>query len=203
MKIINSDMVFLDKSVRAAKLPKDRNIFDKPDSEMSKDTLWKLAKAKNGSGHDCALKGIHLNMVIEAKEKFWKQWERYHFQDTISSSSSMHKILQQDLDEVLPDSIYWETKKRLEMDIKYLKANWGILTEEERKQRFESITDNLPMGYLYIKNVELNALQLKTMISQRKNHKLTAWHEFIEKTLENHEVLKSLLGVDDYGNSLK
>ena len=43
-----------------------------------------LGNATPSSGHDCALKGIAVHVNIKADQSFWLQFERYHFQDTIS-----------------------------------------------------------------------------------------------------------------------
>jgi len=49
------------------------------------DRLYKLGSAKQGSGHDCALKGIIIRYDINAPAYFWQQWQRYHFSDIVSS----------------------------------------------------------------------------------------------------------------------
>ena len=43
-----------------------------------------LGGAIPGSGHDCMAKGIAVHVNIKADQSFWLQFERYHFQDTIS-----------------------------------------------------------------------------------------------------------------------
>ena len=43
-----------------------------------------LCGAKASSGHDCMSKGIAVHVNIKADQSFWLQFERYHFQDTIS-----------------------------------------------------------------------------------------------------------------------
>ena len=57
----------------------------------------KLGNAIANSGHDCALKGITVNVNITAPQHILLQWERYHFQVTISSMSSMHRITKFDI----------------------------------------------------------------------------------------------------------
>lgn len=131
----------------------------------------KLGKAKSGSGHDCFLKGVNVFMVIQAPEYWWKQFERYAFQDTVSSTSTMHRIHEVDLDDVLPEETYPELRKRLEDDI-------NLYLEFSDKEAYQRVIANLPMGYMYTRAITTNYLQLKTMYNQRKNHKLEEWQEF-------------------------
>lgn len=132
-----------------------------------------LGTTKQGSGHDCFLKGIMVQAVITAPEYFWKQWERYSFQDTISSTSTMHKILEMNLDNAFSDDVD-------EGVIEVLKT----LVEEYKSTKDESIYNKiiatLPMGFLYTKGISTNMLQLKTMYYQRKKHKLKEWRDFCE-----------------------
>ena len=59
-----------------------------------------LGKAKPGSGHDCFLKGIQVQFDLQAPEYIWRQLDRYHFIDYVSSQSKMHMILKFDVDEM-------------------------------------------------------------------------------------------------------
>lgn len=170
----------IEESVIVSALPKTTDIskiVNKLNTKSLDDNDVKRANylgiAKQGSGHDCFLKGIEVMAVIEAPLYFWKQWDRYHFQDTISSTSTMHKILEQNLDEVLPNSVYYKTLERLELDIKMYKHSPDEAT-------YQRIITNLPQGYLYTKAVKLNYLQIKSMYHQRKNHKLSEWRELCE-----------------------
>jgi len=156
----------------------------------------KLGHAKIGSGHDCYLKGIHVFLVMKASDKFWKQWERYSFQDTVSSTSTMHKILSVDLLDVLPDTIYPETLRKLQEDI-YIYNNDDDIDEVEKRLLFEKITDNIPMGYQYTRAVTTNYLQLKTMVIQRNKHKLEEWREFCDFCLRELPMFDVLTGFSE------
>ena len=139
--------------------------------------MQKLAKVKTGTGHDCFLKGINVFMIITAPEYWWKQFERYSFQDTVSSTSTMHKILEIELDDVLPDNIYPDTIRRLQEDIESYNY-WEKESPEHAKRIWERIIANLPMGFQYTRAITTNYLQLKTIYFQRKNHKLDEWKNF-------------------------
>lgn len=58
----------------------------------NRDRSKKLGHAKQGSGHDCFLKGITVTFDLKYSLYFTKQLQRYHFIDFISSQSTMHSI---------------------------------------------------------------------------------------------------------------
>lgn len=175
IKIIDYKVNNLRESVKSSGLPMMTDSYT-PNGELSEDDIKRitsLGSAKTGSGHDCALKGVNVFLTIKAPLYFWKQWDRYSFQDTVSSTSTMHKILEQDLEEVLESNVYSSTLEKLKIDIDIYKAT-------ERKEVFDRIISNLPQGYLYTRSVTTNYLQLKTMYYQRNNHKLDEWVKFCE-----------------------
>lgn len=171
----------LEESILASGLPMSTDVDFNPNNYEVDDKSIKraknLAKAQIGSGHDCFLKGINVFMIITAPEYWWKQFERYSFQDTISSTSTMHKILEVKLDDVLQDNIYQDTIRRLQEDIDAYKY-WEKENPERAKRIWKRIIANLPMGFQYTRAITTNYLQLKTMYFQRKNHKLDEWKNF-------------------------
>ena len=64
----------------------DRTILMEPHVKRA----IKLASAPIGSGHDNFLKGIIVQMDVEAPQYVWMQIERYQFFTIISSQSKMH-----------------------------------------------------------------------------------------------------------------
>lgn len=151
----------------------------------------KLGKVKTGTGHDCYLKGINVFMIITAPEYWWKQFERYSFQDTVSSTSTMHKLLDMPLCEVLPKDIYPEVATKLHYDIEAYKY-WEKENEERAKNIWKRIIANLPMGFKYTRAITTNYLQLKTIYFQRKHHKLDEWKEFCSE-IEKLPLFKELV----------
>lgn len=57
-----------------------------------------LGNATHGSGHDCFAKGITVQFDLQVPEYIWRQLDRYHFIDYVSSQSKMHRILKMDID---------------------------------------------------------------------------------------------------------
>ena len=72
-----------------------------------------LGNAIPGSGHDCFLKGITVQFDLQVPEYIWRQLDRYHFIDYISSQSKMHRILKMDLDKACNKYVRSETIKHL------------------------------------------------------------------------------------------
>lgn len=72
-----------------------------------------LGKAIPGSGHDCYLKGITLQFDLQVPEYIWRQLDRYHFIDYVSSQSKMHRILKMDLKEACNKYVKTETIQQL------------------------------------------------------------------------------------------
>lgn len=181
MKVQYVSVNNMKESLIASGLPMSTDVELNPNNYEIDDNIIKrvktLAKTKTGSGHDCFLKGINVFIIITAPEYFWKQFNRYAFQDTISSTSTMHKILEVDLDDVLPDNIYPGTMQRLREDID--SYNYWIDKNIKHAERiWKRIITNLPMGFQYTRAITTNYLQLKTMYFQRKNHKLDEWKDF-------------------------
>lgn len=136
----------------------------------------KLAKSKNGSGHDCFLKGIIVQMDVKAPQYFWQQLQRYHFIDIISSQSKMHMITKFDLyaqanDKTLISSIN--------------NAKDAIDEYNTGQSDIDDVLCNIPMGFEYTARLTTNYLQLKTIYAQRKTHRSKQWKEFCKwiKTL--------------------
>lgn len=142
------------------------------DSNIKK--FIRLGGCKSGSGHDCFMKGITVSCVITAPQYWWKQAQRYHFFEIISSQSTMYNIseMQNSLDNnVLPQAV--EALK-----IALEKYNKGEFT-------MSALAANIPSGLYLTAGITTNYLQIKSMYYQRKGHKLNEWNIFCEwaKTL--------------------
>ena len=136
-----------------------------------------LGGAKAGSGHDCFAKGVVIQLNLTATHVFLMQFMRYHFQDTISSMSKMHRLIRMELEEVCHDYVDDRLLNIVREKIKEYHA-------DPTPKNFERIVMNAPLGLELTSRVELNFLQLKSMYEQRKNHKMTEWHIFLDELLE-------------------
>jgi hypothetical protein len=90
MKIDNVEIFGLERAMQSAGLPKSNGC-----NPTIPSCINNLGRASQGSGHDCFLKGIIVQARISADHSFWIQWQRYHFQDIVSSTSKMHTILKE------------------------------------------------------------------------------------------------------------
>lgn len=176
MYIKNVSVSGLSQSFRNAQFPKSLN----PDNV--KDYILpihrSLGTAETGSGHDCFLKGIIIHADLRASQVFWQQWQRYHFQDIISSQSKMHMILEMDISEqcnkYVDEVIINHIRNKIMFYNNFMKG------DEDRKELWKSIIYNLPMGLELTAGVVTNYLQLKTVYHQRRNHKLDEWQEICD-----------------------
>ena len=147
--------------------------FPKGNDDINYSRVERLGSCSTGTGHDCFLKGITVQADITAPQYFWLQFGRYHFADIVSSESKMHTILEMDLDEKCNE---------------YVNAGIiGILKNmiEEHKADpcsygFQRIVASCPMGLMLKARITTNYLQLKTILQQRKNHKLVEWRMFCQ-----------------------
>lgn len=66
----------------------------------------KLGKVPTGTGHDNFLKGIDVHFDVVYPVYWSPQFQRYNFQDIISSQSAMHRITKMDLNECTNDFVF-------------------------------------------------------------------------------------------------
>jgi hypothetical protein len=146
----------------------------------------KLGHANSGSGHDSFLKGIIVQYDLTAPLYFWKQWQRYHFHDIISSQSTMHRLLDMDIKahcnkyvnaktmDIFMSyiEVYKKKKKEYNASQHMLTDEWNKRDKEELYELYMKIISNMPAGFEITARVTSNYLQLKSIFYQRKNHKL-------------------------------
>lgn len=163
-QITQTEVFGLQRSMTAAGLPKSDGIY-----LCIPKGIKKLGSAVAGSGHDCFLKGIVVAARITADHSFWLQWQRYHFQEIVSSTSKMHTIttLSPAFHEYVDTKVIDCFNEYKEL---YLKNPTNI--------GFEKIIMNTPMGMMLTAEIRTNYLQLKTTYTQRKTHKMSAWREY-------------------------
>ena len=128
-----------------------------------------LGGVKNGTGHDCMFKGVQFNMIIQFPLFWLKEYQRYHFTDIISSQSTMHKMTEFDLDVVYDGRVDPFVKERM----KYLVDKYKSMPDsKEKKELWETIIATNPSGFQLVQGITMNYLQVKSMVLQRKHHKL-------------------------------
>lgn len=141
----------------------------------------RLGSAQNGLGHDNFLKGITLQVDVRAPLYWWKEAQRYHWFDFVSSQSTMHCLLKFDVREQCVEETDPVVLARIEEMVREYRA---IPDDEEhrdeQKAKWRTIVASLPSGFMLAATMVTNYQQLKTMYIQRRHHKLKEWHEFCD-----------------------
>ena len=128
-----------------------------------------LGLVKAGSGHNSMFKGVTFNMVIDFPLYWLKEYQRYHFTDIISSQSTMHKILEFNLDDMFTDEV---DPRAIEI-IKDLKEQYNLEQDKDKKKViWRRLINTLPDGFHMSMGITMNYLQAISIYKQRKNHKL-------------------------------
>ena len=189
MSSINNVNVYgLEESIAASGYPMATEIMNLVDikkaGEKSNERAKKLAKAAIGSGHDQFLTSIIVQFDLTFPLKAWVELQRYHFIDFCSSMSTMHRIVNMNLDKYCNKYVSENIKSILRAYILEYKEN---PTEEN----FRKVIYNIPSGFEYTARLTTNYRQLKTIYSQRKNHRLPDWKMFCEwiETLPHSEYI--------------
>lgn len=155
-----------------------------------------LGQCKSGSGHDSALKAIVVHAEFTASHDFILQLYRYHFRDTASSTSKMHSITNGSISDKcskwvscvsieVVDVLIGLYKDFDNISIDFVETVLEKYGVQERvwnkKDLFECIIHNTPLGYELTFGEVTNYLQLKSMYSQRKSHKMSGWSEVFKE----------------------
>lgn len=169
MKIENVKVYDLDESVKASKYPMstDNNSLN---SEIT-NTVKKLASSSKGEGHDQFLTGIRVAFDLTCSNKMWVEAERYRFLEFVSSQSTMHRISKFNIKEQCNQYV----DSRI-IDIMNEKKEEYLKNKTE--ENFLKLIYNIPSGFELTARMTTNYRCLKTIYSQRKNHRLPEWREF-------------------------
>lgn len=172
----------LDNSVRASKYPKSVDVDD-CNSEIT-DRVMKLAGCEKGTGHDQFLTGIVVQFDLTFSLKAWVEAERYHFLDFVSSQSTMHRITRLNPDKQCNEYV----------DQRVIDVLWNKIQEYQfnpTPENYLRVLYNVPSGFRLTARMTTNYRQLKTIYSQRKNHRLPEWRWFCDwiKSLPHSEMI--------------
>lgn len=177
---VNNIQVYgLDNAIRASGNPMRTNILQ-PDEELPCKGLkraYTLSNTNIGEGHDQFLTGIIVQFDLYAPLYMWKQLQRYHFLDFISSMSTMHKLTQFNISECCVP----ETDPIILSRYQDLLNQYNDTQDQEEKSKlWRTLVASLPSGFVLGATLTTNYRQLKTIYHQRKNHKLSEWRTFLQ-----------------------
>ena len=175
-KIENTQVYGYERAIKASGNPM-RTVIETSDiDEKDIQRAVRLGTTKQGAGHDNFLKGILVQLDVTAPLYWWKQAQRYHWFDFISSQSTMHCLLKFDIRTQCVDEVDDRVIKVLEE----LVAEYNALPEfdESKKSKWRTLVATLPCGFCLGATMTTNYQQLKTMYYQRRTHKLEEWKIF-------------------------
>lgn len=194
--IKNTEVYGLNKTFIASGNPMRTEMTDNTKEPTEKDIkrLINLSNTKIGEGHDNALNGIVVQFDLYAPLYMWKQLQRYHFLDFISSCSTMHCLSKFNVAEHCTKDVDKEILNRYQ----YLLDEYNSGAEKSKEQR-RTLVASLPSGFILGATMTTNYRQLKTIYFQRKNHKLSEWHDFCSwcETLPMFKELVLGIGLND------
>ena len=177
-KIENTQVYGYERAIKASGNPM-RTIIETSDiDEKDLARAVRLGTTKQGAGHDNFLKGILVQLDVTAPLYWWKQAQRYHWFDFISSQSTMHCLLKFDIRTQCVD----ETDDRVIKVLEELVDEYNALPEfdESKKAKWRVLVATLPCGFCLGATMTTNYQQLKTMYYQRRTHKLEEWKIFCQ-----------------------
>ena len=190
--IKNVNVYGLDESVRRAKFPMATDV-DNINSNITKG-ITALAQSPKGCGEDNFLKGIIVQFDLTFTIKAWTEAERYAWFDIVSSQSTMHRITKFNLDNAYVNYVHPHAIQLMQGLVSaynavqdYLKNSADQLSGEdinritaEQKERYLQILYTNPVGFKLTAGMTTNYRQLKTIYSQRRNHRLPEWQAFCD-----------------------
>lgn len=179
--VTNSYVYGLERAVKASGNPMRIKIDESEANEKDFARAARLGACRSGEGHDNYLHGILVHLDVNAPLFWWKEAQRYHWFDFVSSQSTMHCLLKFDVAAQCVD----DTDPKILERMKELVAEYNAIPEdeehrEEKKAKWRVLVASLPEGFCLAATMVTNYQQLKTMYNQRKFHKLKEWHVFCD-----------------------
>lgn len=169
MKVENVNVYDLENSIKASKYPMsvDNSCLN---SEVT-NTVKKLAASPKGEGHDQFLTGIRVAFDLTCSNKMWVEAERYRFLEFVSSQSTMHRISKFEIKSQCNEYV----DNRIIDIVNELKQNY---LNDKTEENFLKLIYNVPSGFELTARLTTNYRCLKTIYSQRSQHRLPEWREF-------------------------
>lgn len=180
-EVSNTYVYGLERAVKASGNPMRVKIDTSEANEKDFLRASRLGSTNSGEGHDNFLKGITVQLDVAAPLYWWKEAQRYHWFDFISSQSTMHCLLKFDVSSQCVD----DTDPKILERMKELVEEYNQIQDDdehkgEKKAKWRVLVASLPCGFCLCATMTTNYQQLKTMYRQRCNHKLKEWHVFCD-----------------------
>ena len=169
MKIDNVKVNDILESFKASKYPMATDI-NSVNGDIT-NTIKNLANTGKGEGHDQFLTGITVSFDLTCSNKMWVEAERYRFLYFVSSQSTMHRIAMFDIKNQCNEYVDEQIINRLN-ELK------EIYNNNPTPENYLKLLYNVPSGFELTARLTTNYRELKTIYSQRKNHRLPEWRNF-------------------------
>lgn len=180
-EVSNTYVYGLERAVKASGNPMRVKIDTSEANEKDFLRASRLGSTNSGEGHDNFLKGITVQLDVAAPLYWWKEAQRYHWFDFISSQSTMHCLLKFDVSSQCVDDTDPKILERMkELVEEYNQIQDDDEHKDEKKAKWRVLVASLPCGFCLCATMITNYQQLKTMYRQRCNHKLKEWHVFCD-----------------------
>lgn len=130
-----------------------------------------------GNGENKFLESIVVWLRMTFPRYFWQQFDTYRVGVSKQSESTMHTLTKRML--TIDDFVDGIDEKMVEK-----------INEFIAKKDWKAAKINLPEGFMQTRIVCANVKSLKNMVYQRKTHRLSEWHDFIEVVEKNVPYIK-------------
>ena len=179
-KIDNTFVYGLERAVKASGNPMrtEIDLSDLTEKDMKRAIV--LGNTQSGEGHDNYLKGILVHLDVTAPFYWWKEAQRYHWFDFVSSQSTMHMLLKFNIKDRCVSDVDSRVYPILQDILDEYNALGDDATADDKKTVWRKLIATLPSGFCLTATMTTNYQQLKTMYYQRRNHKLKEWHTFCD-----------------------
>jgi len=123
------------------------------------------------NGENKFLESMVIWLEIRAPRYWFQQFSTYRVGVTTQSESTMHTIMRRHL-----------TGADFSGSVRLDHISW--LNSLINRGDFQRVKANLPEGFMQRRVVCMNYKSLRHMFSQRYNHRLHEWHDFLNGVLE-------------------
>lgn len=159
--------------------------------ENDLDLASRLIKA--GSCDRKFLRMIHIQCDVIAPMYWWKEFDTYKVGTVANSCSTMHKLGSRPLtieDFSIDSEVLMTPIVQMDFGAFLVKYNRLISlwkkteSPEEKKEYWRLMIQWLPQSFMQRRTLDFNYETALAIIKQRKNHKLSEWHDFCDMLLE-------------------
>jgi len=179
--IDNAAVYGLERAVKASGNPMRTKIDSSEANDKDFLRAERLGSSPSGEGHDNFLKGILVHLDVTAPLYWWKEAQRYHWFDFVSSQSTMHCLLKFDVSsQCVSDTDPFIIERFQVLVDEYNQISDDPEYAAEKKAKWRVLVASLPSGFCLGATMTTNYQQLKTMYKQRRHHKLKEWHVFCD-----------------------